>query len=858
MRERRTASRAAVGFLGLAAVAAVLMLVVSAGGSEASPARARDSGEWFGLVGGPRSPISIGERMIVVLHTPSVAERLAKAHYATEAQERAWWAEANAAQKQVLLKLASIGVAVQPDYSFHEVLDGFSAVLDPRAVALLQQMKEVDGIFPVRAAYPASLSEQTLTRSAWDEASGHRPVSALPGSTGRGVTIALLDTGVDSAHPYLRGRVLPGWDILQPGATATVHADPQDSSQLERHGTELAGILVGRDGPGGLHGVAPGATVLPIRVAGWQPATDGRYLVYARSDQLIAGLDRAVDPNGDGDAHDAVRVALIGVTEPYGAFTDDPEALAVQGALDLNTVVVVPAGNDGAAGPAFGSIAGPAASPAAIAVAATDSRATLPRVHIVLRRGLDVILDDRLPLLGPGAPSGRATLQVATPRATTGAPGAAAADFFDADGLSRVAGRAVVLPVGDDPQGQVAAADRAGAAAVLFYGEGLPPGALPVSESERTPVVEIPAAEAAELLAAQRAGTDVGVALGATSPAANGSLGSVASFSSQGLAFDSSVKPDVAAPGIATETAEPGSAPDGSELYGTVTGTSAAAAEVAGAAALVVQLRPSLDASALRSLLVGYAQPGGASILSAGAGAFRVGASAVAEIASDQATLGFGLWGGPHWHATRTVVLRNVSTRRLHVSVAASAAQASESLRFMISPAKLVIPEGRARRVEVTLRAPVEPADAAVTGQLLVSPVGSQTLRIPWALVFRQAQTTLLPSVSLSSSSFAPSDTSPAVLTVRAGALVESGAGTVEVRPVSRLDVLLYDAGGRYIGVMARLRDLLPGSYSFGITGRGPSSARLPAGSYELRLNAWPTLPKSAQPSRAKVRFTLR
>ena len=423
MRARRPLSKVAVGFLAIAGLAAALTLVVSAGGSEARSAP-RDTGAWLGLVGGPRSEVTLGERMIVLLDTPSVAQRLAQVRYATEGQERAWWAEANAAQKQVLLKLAAIGVAVQPDYTFHDVLDGFSAVLDPRAVSLLQQMKEVKGIFPVRAAYPASLSEKTLTGSAWTAASGHQPLSALPGITGRGVTVALLDTGVDGAHPYLRGRVLPGYDVLQPGSTATVRANPQDPSQLETHGTELAGILVGAGGPGGLHGVAPGATVLPIRVAGWQPGADGQDLVYARSDQLIAGLDRAVDPNGDGDAHDAVRVALIGVAEPYGAFTDDPEALAIQGALQLNTVVVAPAGNDGPAGPAFGSIGGPAAAPDAVAVAASDSRFALPRVHVVLRRGLDVILNDHLPLLGAGAPAERLSLQVATPRASTGSPGA--------------------------------------------------------------------------------------------------------------------------------------------------------------------------------------------------------------------------------------------------------------------------------------------------------------------------------------------------------------------------------------------------------------------------------------------------
>ena len=151
--------------------------------------------------------------------------------------------------------------------------------------------------------------------------------------------------------------------------------EPARPAQLERHGTELAGILVGAGGPAGLHGVAPGATILPIRVAGWQPGCRRARARLRRSDQLIAGLDRAVDPNGDGDAHDAVRVALVGVVEPYAAFADGPEAQAVQGALDLNTVVVTPAGNDGAAGPSFGSVAGPAGAPAALAVGATDARA---------------------------------------------------------------------------------------------------------------------------------------------------------------------------------------------------------------------------------------------------------------------------------------------------------------------------------------------------------------------------------------------------------------------------------------------------------------------------------------------------
>jgi hypothetical protein len=839
--------------LALAALAAFFIIAVSAGGSDRSTQTPAVS--WLGLVGGARAAVPVGQRMIVLLRTPSLAQRLAKARFATEAQERAWSSSAYAAQQQVLTTLAAEGISVQPDFTYSRVVDGFAATLDGRAVALLDGDPAVVGVYPVRAAYPASVSETLLASKAFAAASGHWPSAPLPGYTGRGVTIALLDTGIALAHPFLRGRVLPGIDLVDGHQDASAGANPQNRSELERHGTELAGILAGIDGPGGLHGVAPGATVLPIRVAGWQPASDGRELVYARSDQLIAGLEHAVDPNDDGDAHDAVRVALIGVTEPYAAFTDGPEAQAVQGALYLNTLVVAPAGNDGAAGPLFGSVAGPAGAAGALAVAATDSRVHLARARVVLRRGLDVIFDSSVPLLGAVVPQHSLTVGVSVPRATRGLAGAVSTDFFDAHGFSLVAGRAVVAPIDSDPEATIIAASHAGAAAVVLYGGSLPPGALPIDEGENIPVVVVPAAAAIELLAARRAGIDVGIALGHGRADSNTGRGLVAGFSSQGLAFDGSVKPDIAAPGIAIATAEPGSAPDSSPLYGAVNGTSAAAATVAGGAALLAEMRPSLDGPALQSLLVGYAQPGGAPATQVGAGAFRLGASAVGEVAAQPATLGFGIWGGSHWHATRTIVVRNVSTRQLQVSLSAVAQGESEALHFRVVPDQVSLRVGRSATVKMTVTAAAAPHARLVTGVLQVSPLGSSTLRVPWALSFRGESANLLPHVSISAPSFKASDTSPAVVTIQAGAVVHDDG--LQIQPVSRLDILLYTASGRFAGVLGRLRNLLPGSYSFGITGRGPSSAPLPPGGYQLRFAAWPTLPRNAQPSRAQVSFKI-
>ena len=197
----------------------------------------------------------------------------------------------------------------------------------------------------MRVAYPVNGLDRVLSRVDYGPGSGHRPDIGISGVDGRGVTIALLDTGVDAAVPYLRGRVLDGHrrrSAARPARSRRPARTTRRSSSATAR--EMAGLLVGAGGPSGLSGVATGAAVLPIRVAGWQPDALGHCAIYARSDQIIAGLERAVDPNDDGDAHDAARIALIALAEPFAGFTDGPEARAVAGALALDTLVVAPAG----------------------------------------------------------------------------------------------------------------------------------------------------------------------------------------------------------------------------------------------------------------------------------------------------------------------------------------------------------------------------------------------------------------------------------------------------------------------------------------------------------------------------------
>ena len=855
--------------LAFVAVALTIALVAASARLEAGTADEGSQVSWAGLAGAPRPRIAIGQRMIVVLRTPSLADRVAAAGgRAADADQRRWTAQARAAEQLVLSKLGVQGLPVTPDYTFERVIAGFSAALDPRAIAILERLPEVQGVYPVRSAFPASVSSSLLRERDFQPGSGHRLDVALPGFDGRGVTVALLDTGVDRAQPYLRGRIKDGVDVVGGSDLALAAPHPDNETELERHGTELAGIIVGASGPANLSGIATGAWVLPIRIAGWQRAASGRYAVYARTDQILAGLERAVDPNGDGVAHDAARVAVVGVAEPYSAFADGPLAKAVSGALRLDTLVIAPVGNDGlgsssAALRDYGSVAGPGGAPAALTVGAVDLRRRSRDVRVTLRAGLELAFDGRIPLGGAVRPGKQLSLQVAAPLEGLPAPRRSASDietFFDAEGFSRVAGRAALIPAGESPQAAVVNAARAGAGAIVLYGDGpAPSGSLGLDEDVPVPVVGISRDAALRAIAAMRRGAKAVLSIGSMRVHSNASLRRVSTFSSGGLAFDGRVKPDVVAQGVGIATSEPGSNSDGTSRFGTVNGSSAAAAVVGGAAALLAHARPSLDARALRSLLANTARPLPESSLAAqGSGLLDLGAAAASEFTTSPGSLALGRADDVGWQSVTRVVVRNVSTRPLALTAEAqSFTKGAAPISFSIRPNRFVLAPGSSLRVQVQALVTSEPSGRASTeGVVVFRGDGTTALRVPWAVTFGPKSTNLIGGVQLKESSFVPSDVSPALLTLRAGKLLRRGAGE-EIRPVRRLDVELLRANGERIGLLARLRDLIPGHVTIGITGRDPDGALLKPGRYRLRLSAWPT-EAGGPPSREVVRFRVK
>ncbi len=169
--------------------------------------------------------------------------------------------------------------------------------------------------------------------------------------TGIGIRIAILDTGVDYTHPDLGGclglncKVIGGWDFINNDA------DPMDD---HGHGTHVAATAAGN---GLLKGVAPDAKILAYKVlsAGGSGSFSG----------IIAAIQRATDPNNDGNSADHVDVAnmsLGGSGNP-----DDAMSLAVDNSSAAGVIHAIAAGNSG---PSTSTISSPGTARSAITVAA--------------------------------------------------------------------------------------------------------------------------------------------------------------------------------------------------------------------------------------------------------------------------------------------------------------------------------------------------------------------------------------------------------------------------------------------------------------------------------------------------------
>jgi hypothetical protein len=148
--------------------------------------------------------------------------------------------------------------------------------------------------------------------------------------------------------------------------------------------------------------------------------------------------------------------------------------------------------------------------------------------------------------------------------------------------------------------------------------------------------------------------------------------------------------------------------------------------------------------------------------------------------------------------------------------------------------------------IKLTVRVASPPQGRApAEGSLRIAVDGGTPVRVPWVVTFGSTANTLLGPLHLSQREFTPSDAAPALLTFQAGRILGTG-GRAQVQPVASLELRLLRSNGTDLGSLARLRDLLPGRYAFGLTGRTPAGNVLGRGNYFIRVIATPSLPGPA------------
>jgi serine protease AprX len=237
----------------------------------------------------------------------------------------------------------------------HAAIRGYSGRVPAGQLAALAEDPEIE-----RVSYDSDVQAH-LDVAARAVRAAQAYVS-FPGVDGRGVGVAVIDTGV-----WMHDDVQKSSEASKIVRVEVVEGTNSVNDQYG-HGTHVAGIVAGNGRLSSdplsfrtFRGVAPGARIISIRAL----YADGSGF----TSDIIAALDWAIANR----AAYNIRVINLSLGHPvFESYWTDPLCRAVRAAHDAGIVVVVAAGNDGHRGSGFGTITSPANDPTAITVGAMD------------------------------------------------------------------------------------------------------------------------------------------------------------------------------------------------------------------------------------------------------------------------------------------------------------------------------------------------------------------------------------------------------------------------------------------------------------------------------------------------------
>ena len=368
------------------------------------------------------------------------------------------------------------GIEAEEEKDFRTLWNGMTVRADAAEAGALATLTTVKAVYPVALVErpePSAIAPELATALGM---TGADAAQSELGLSGEGISVAVIDTGIDYNHPDLGGdgddsnritadpntremdhpRITHGWDYVgesfnpaDPSAPQTPQPDP-DPRDTQGHGSHVAGIVgASAADESGVTGVAPGVTFGAYKVFGPGSTT---------SDVIVEALEDAYE-----DGMDVVNMSL-GATFAWGQ--DYPTSRASNELASNGVVVVNSAGNDGGLG--TWTVSAPANAHDIISVASADNTNVLALAFEVDQ------LDDPVPYLEltgaelPPTEGESAPLWLAPPssytdpgtgQGFTGRPGCLAGDFADF------------------PEGDVALIQRGGCPFALKYENAADAGA---------------------------------------------------------------------------------------------------------------------------------------------------------------------------------------------------------------------------------------------------------------------------------------------------------------------------------------------------------------------------------------------
>lgn len=710
------------------------------------------------------------ERWIVLLDEPPLARALASRELLHSAASNA--PRARIRQGQAAMREAAIASGAHVTGATENLLN---AVFITGSREQASALRAVPGVLGVVEMRPLKLH----LNKALDLVNASAAWSALGGqaNAGKGMKIAVLDTGIDNNHPAFRdpSQAIPAGypkcrpqdcpyanskiiaarsyvDTLALGDGTPEDSRPDDTTPRDRvgHGTAVAMIAAGKTNGGSgasITGVAPQAWLGNYKIFGSPGVNDITFTSI-----IVSALDDAFNDGMD------VAMISLGLPAVYGARDAgsacglsanqacDPIAMAVENAVSRGMPVVVSAGNDGDLGlkfPNLGSIASPGIAPSAITVGATTNAHTFFSTATLTAADAPATLKPAFILYTDGPPpGGPSTLPIAD-----------AGDACSALTAGSLNGAVALIPRDAGAckiETSIANAQNAGAAAVLFYrGKGDFPFRMTglTNTGITSALIGNAAGVALKAYIASHPGASIKLdpALVEYSKSDVVSQDEIAFFSAEGpTILDLLIKPDLVAPGTGILTATQSYDPNGDLFsasgYASAQGTSYSVPFVAAAVALAKQHLPRATAAQLKSAVTNTADPSNivdfdannnaspARVTGMGAGKLNVGNAVQTTIVAEPASLSFGNVASKL--GSMNLKLTNLGTSAVSLQLSVNQRDPDARARIALSTSAVNLAPGASSTIQVQMNGST-PQAGSYEGAVIVKG-GPVDLRVPY------------------------------------------------------------------------------------------------------------------------------